>query len=154
MNIEKKWVYLSVAAIFLVLISFPSALLIDSFKSYFGFLDTWSAGAVHPGKVETLPPPPPRTVKARLTPAEIKFTEFSYASQKAGAVMISADFNRWTPEAFEMHKSGKGQWKGTVPLPKGTYHYLFVVDGKEILDPKNSQTVSIGGKKVSVINVK
>jgi len=155
MNIERKWIYLTVAAIFMALIAFPSALLVDSFKSYFGFLTVWSGGSsIRPAKVETLPPPPPRQVRARLTPAEIKFTEFTYSDSKAAAVMISADFNRWTPEAFEMHKGEKGKWKGTVPLPKGTYHYLYVVDGKEMLDPKNNQTATVAGRKVSVINVK
>ncbi len=55
----------------------------------------------------------------------------------AGKVQLAGDFNNWLPDKNPMLKTGEGIWQISMPLPKGTYRYRFVVDGKWMQDPYN-----------------
>lgn len=59
-------------------------------------------------------------------------------------VQIKGEFNAWNPNATEMEKQADGSFATTVTLNPGTYQYLFVVDGKEIRDPNNPDSISNG----------
>lgn len=54
----------------------------------------------------------------------------------ANKVFVSGEFNNWIPWQTFLTKNGD-EWLCQVNLDKGTYKYMFVVDGKWIPDPDN-----------------
>jgi len=61
-------------------------------------------------------------------------------------VRLKGEMNNWNPTAGIMEFTG-GKWTMTLPLFPAKYQYLFVVDGKEIRDPANPDSVdnNMGG---------
>tara|TARA_R110002124_G_scaffold137514_2_gene300344 strand:- start:16417 stop:17361 length:945 start_codon:yes stop_codon:yes gene_type:complete len=57
--------------------------------------------------------------------------------EDAQTVILSADFNNWTEQEFEMTKVN-GCWIYNQRLSGGKYHYKFIVDGNWITDPANT----------------
>ena len=60
---------------------------------------------------------------------------FHYYEKKARRVILVSSFLRGGKKALK--KSRHGPWQITVYLMPGKYRYLFMVDGKKILDPRN-----------------
>lgn len=58
-------------------------------------------------------------------------------------VRIIGAFNNWN-RGSALLKPGKGVYSATYNLEPGTYEYKFFVDGKELLDPSNPDSVSNG----------
>ncbi|MCB0641716.1 MAG: hypothetical protein KDC44_08760 [Phaeodactylibacter sp.] len=58
-------------------------------------------------------------------------------------VQVKGEMNAWNPASANMTLK-RGIWEYTFQLAPGNYQYQFVVDGKELLDPKNPQQVSNG----------
>ncbi len=54
----------------------------------------------------------------------------------ANKVFVSGEFNNWVPWQTFLIKNGE-EWVCRVHLAKGTYKYMFVVDGNWIPDPDN-----------------
>lgn len=62
---------------------------------------------------------------------------FQYKNSGAQKVELMGDFNHWQPEAMAMDKSHV--WIAVKDLQAGTYHYVFIINGKkEIRDPSNT----------------
>lgn len=82
--------------------------------------------------------------------------DFSYsAEQKAGAVKVFGNFNFWDRHKYSMEKRPNGSYGLTLPFEPGQYEYLFWVDGREILDPSNPDSVPNGlGGYNSLLKVK
>ncbi len=57
--------------------------------------------------------------------------------EDAQKVILSAGFNNWTEQDFEMTKVD-GCWIYNQRLSGGKYHYKFIVDGNWITDPTNT----------------
>lgn len=56
----------------------------------------------------------------------------------ARRVALIGDFNGWDPEGYELRTRSQGLWQITIPyLPKGCYHYKFLVDDTWIHDREN-----------------
>ncbi len=55
---------------------------------------------------------------------------------QANAVQVVGDFNGWDPQAHPMKRFPDGAWRLEVPLSHGHHQYLFLVDGKPMLDPR------------------
>ncbi len=58
-------------------------------------------------------------------------------------VQIKGEMNAWNPATAIMQKNGD-TWMYDFSLSPGRYQYLFVVDGKDMLDPANETKVSNG----------
>jgi 1,4-alpha-glucan branching enzyme len=72
----------------------------------------------------------------------------------AKVVCVMGDFNDWDPAAHTMKRQPDGAWRLDVPLAHGHHHYMYVVDGKAILDPRAQGTSrDHRGEKVSLISV-
>ena len=67
--------------------------------------------------------------------------QVKFSHSEATAVAIAGTFNDWRPEATPMVAMGEGQWRKELILPPGRYEYLFVADGKWIVDPLATETV-------------
>jgi cyclomaltodextrinase len=61
-------------------------------------------------------------------------------------VQLSGEFNGWTPARTPL-RNENGIWQATIPLNPGRYQYQLVIDGKQILDPGNPDSVdnNLGG---------
>ncbi len=72
----------------------------------------------------------------------------SYDSKgrKVKKVQVKGQFNSWNPNADTM-KYSNGLWQATLLVNPGKYQYIFIVDGKELLDPANpvKEENGIGG---------
>jgi 1,4-alpha-glucan branching enzyme len=68
------------------------------------------------------------SAKSSLKPAS-----FYCAAPHAKLVELAGDFNHWHP--LPMRRSVDGWWLAQVQLCHGHHQYLFLVDGKPMLDP-------------------
>jgi len=72
-------------------------------------------------------------------------TFFCDAPEARGVALIG-DFNNWNPFANPMVRQPDGRWMASVELTHGYHEYLFLVDGKPVLDPNAT------GKTRNVLN--
>ncbi len=78
---------------------------------------------------------------------------FTYTGE-AELVQIKGEFNAWNPNNTILEKDGD-TFNTSVLLNPGQYQYLFVVDGKEIRDPNNPDSVDNGmGGWNSIVKIK
>lgn len=84
--------------------------------------------------------PPSTTVAAAQTTAANLQTEnetqsmvrFVFRAERAASVAIVGDFNDWNDRAHLLQRAADSDlWTTTVPLKKGMYEYMFVVDGTQ-----------------------
>lgn len=81
--------------------------------------------------------------------------EFRTYRPDARIISLVGDFNNWNPENDILQKNSRGIWTLKKRLPKGTYRYIFIVDGKWKTDLYNPRTSSDpGGNICSLIKVK
>ena len=69
----------------------------------------------------------------------------------AEAVRLVGDFNGWDLAATPMRRATRSRWVASLALNPGSYSYLFVVDGKPLLDP--NADVTSGNEQVSRITI-
>ena len=60
---------------------------------------------------------------------------FTVNAPGATSVCLVGDFTHWQQEPILMKRGKDGLWKVSVPLPAGTHHYKFLVDGEWHDDP-------------------
>ena len=65
----------------------------------------------------------------------VKPVPFTCLAPEAGQVFITGDFNDWDHTTHPMKRMHDGAWRVELPLNHGHHHYLFVVDGRPMLDP-------------------
>lgn len=108
-----------------------------------------------------LKPGPPAAVPQPQKPqsptpydTEIKFRKFFITAPGAKQVELAADFNNWGAAPIVLTPYTKGYFDTSVALAAGEYKYVFLVDGKETLDPINQDIADFNGRKVCVKTVK
>lgn len=73
-----------------------------------------------------------------------KKTLYSFVyNGKGREVKIKGSFNAWNPNSSKLAQAGNG-FSTYELLSPGQYEYLYVVDGKEMLDPYNKDSISNG----------
>jgi 1,4-alpha-glucan branching enzyme len=84
----------------------------------------------------------------------IKPVPFVCHARQAKHVHIMGDFNDWNPTSHPMKRQPDGAWRIELPLNHGHHQYLFVIDGKPVLDP-GAQGIARNheGEKVSLMAV-
>lgn len=71
-------------------------------------------------------------------PVQVR-VRFELRSFPAREVFLAGSFNDWHPVMFPLIEV-PGGWAKEVLLPPGTYEYLFVADGRWLVDPGNNRT--------------
>ena len=61
--------------------------------------------------------------------------DFFCHAPEAKQVSIVGDFNNWNPNVTPMLRQPDGHWKASLELSHGYHQYVFLVDGKRVLDP-------------------
>jgi 1,4-alpha-glucan branching enzyme len=70
---------------------------------------------------------------------------FRYQNDRAQSVDLVGSFNQWKLGALPMSKTETGVWVVKVSLSKGSYQYMFVVNGLTwVPDPKAPTSVPDG----------
>ncbi len=81
-----------------------------------------------------------------------KTYQLSYTGD-AESAKVKGEFNAWNADNTILEKKGSS-FSSTLLLNPGVYQYLFVIDGEEVIDPSNPDSVSNGmGGWNSVINL-
>jgi hypothetical protein len=66
---------------------------------------------------------------------------FTYTAPPGEIVSVAGNFNSWDPFMYELREGPAGQYSITIPLPPGTYQYLFYHRGQRHTDPHNPQRI-------------
>lgn len=85
---------------------------------------------------------------------EVKYRKFFITVPHAKKVSLAADFNRWGKDPIDLKAYQKGYFETSVALTGGEYKYVFVVDGKDVLDPSNKDRTTVGGRNVCIKTVR
>lgn len=83
-------------------------------------------------------PDMPRLLPARETPGILNL---SYTAPPGETVTVAGNFNHWDPFMYEMEETSPGFYSLSLPLPPGTYQYVFFHRGERIPDPHNRDKV-------------
>jgi hypothetical protein len=77
---------------------------------------------------------------------------FTFKGPPGETVTVAGNFNGWDPFMYELAENPSGVYSLTLPLPPGTYQYVFFHRGERYLDPYNfSRVYTRDGKPVSQI---
>jgi len=69
-----------------------------------------------------------------------KTIEFHIALGAARHITLSGTFNHWAKDELEMKPEKEGTWKIEIPmLPRGKYHYKFLIDDKMWMEDVENQ---------------
>ena len=83
-----------------------------------------------------------------------KPVNFVCVAPGAREVKLVGDFNGWDGEVTPMWRQPDGAWLAQIPLHHGHHQYVFLVDGKTVLDPKaHGIARNHRGDKVSLVAV-
>ncbi len=96
----------------------------------------------------------PRKLNTYSAKTTVKPVPFVCLALEAQQVFVAGDFNDWDPASHPMKRMPDGAWRLEISLNHGHHHYLFLVDGKPLLDPK-AQGIARNekGEKVSLLAV-
>lgn len=152
-KLEKKdyLIILSVLLFFFLII--PVSIIKRILSEYLSFLDKWAerpmqiAKKAIVSKIDDIK----TSDKGDMIVPQLAVVKISIKIN-ANKVTIVGDFTKW--QEREMIKDSSDNWSFTIPLTKGVYRYLFIVDGKEMLDPVNPDVDFFDNKKVSVLRVR
>ncbi|MCL2761798.1 MAG: isoamylase [Treponema sp.] len=95
--------------------------------------------------------PPRETVHSPLKgpPGSLSFV---FKGPPGETVSVAGDFNGWDPFMYELKEGPAGNYSINIPLPPGTYQYVFFHRGQRYLDPYNGRRIySKDGKSASEI---
>lgn len=149
---EKKDYLIILSTLLFIILIIPVVIVKSMFFDYFTFFDKWAEMPIRFVK---------RTIVSKIPnvrtsdKGDMNVEEFRVVDIRlrinSDKVFISGDFTKWKPQSMEKIND---EWIYSVPLIRGNYKYIFIVDGKEILDPLNPSFDYYENRKVSVITVK
>nr|AGS51715.1 hypothetical protein [uncultured bacterium contig00037] len=81
-----------------------------------------------------------------------KGLNFLFKGPPGETVTVAGNFNGWDPFMYELKEDPAGVYSTIIPLPPGTYQYVFFLKGQRYLDIYNSRRAySREGNAVSEI---
>jgi hypothetical protein len=81
--------------------------------------------------------PLPEKPKPYLDVVQPGTYRFIYRSDPGEIITVGGSFNNWDPFMYELKEISPGFYTLTLPLPPGTFQYLFFHRGEQIMDPEN-----------------
>ncbi|MDR2924315.1 MAG: glycogen-binding domain-containing protein [Treponema sp.] len=99
-----------------------------------------------------LPPREPEINPLKGPPGSLSFV---FKGPPGETVSVGGSFNGWDPFMYELKEGPAGNYTINIPLPPGTYQYVFFHRGQRYLDPNNSSRVySKDGRAASEIIIR
>ena len=124
-------------------------------EDYYNYTVNTIEGAAH------VVPLDKESMRERLQPTqiaydtEVKYRKFFLTAPQATKVELQGDFNRWGEDPISLSPYKKGYFETSVALAGGEYKYIFVVDGKDVLDPSNQDRQTLAnGREVCIKTVR
>ena len=62
---------------------------------------------------------------------------FSFKAEPGEKITVAGNFNGWDPFMYELRELSPGFYSLTLPLPRGTFQYVFYHRGEPVPDPAN-----------------
>jgi len=81
-------------------------------------------------------PEPPRTFPDTTPPGTYRF---NFRSQPGETVTVGGSFNNWDPFMYVLKEISPGFYTLSLPLPPGSFLYVFFHRGEQVPDPDNPQ---------------
>jgi hypothetical protein len=79
---------------------------------------------------------------------------FVFKGPPGELVTVAGTFNGWDPFMYELREGPSGHYSITIPLPSGTYQYVFFNRGERFTDTSNPNRIyARDGSAASVITV-
>ncbi|MCL2440384.1 MAG: glycogen-binding domain-containing protein [Treponema sp.] len=66
---------------------------------------------------------------------------FTYRAPPGDIVTVAGSFNGWDPFMYELREGPAGVFSLTIPMPPGTYQYVFFHRGQRRVDPNNPRRI-------------
>jgi len=66
---------------------------------------------------------------------------FTFEGPPGEIVTVAGNFNSWDPFMYELREGPSGVYSITIPLPPGTYQYVFFNRGERFVDPYNPKRI-------------
>jgi hypothetical protein len=66
---------------------------------------------------------------------------FSFRGPPGEIVTVAGNFNGWDPFMYQLREYPEGVYSITIPLPPGTYQYVFYHRGQRYVDPYNPRRI-------------
>jgi hypothetical protein len=100
--------------------------------------------------------PVPNIVRTYPTASEDSpLLSFNFKAAHGESITVAGDFNTWDPYMYELKETSYGVYSLNLPLPSGTWKYVFFHNGERVLDPNNNSRVfTYDGKVANVATVK
>jgi hypothetical protein len=84
--------------------------------------------------------PATTVASAPVVDPDTVMVRFVLVAKGARQVSLAGDFNAWQPEGTVLENAdGQGTFVATVPLKRGNYEYMFLVDGQWVTDPNAAE---------------
>jgi len=84
---------------------------------------------------------PPRTIRPNPLNGLPDGLNFSFRGPPGETVTVAGNFNGWDPFMYELREHPAGVYSLTIPLPPGTYQYVFFHRGERFVDPYNPHRI-------------
>jgi 1,4-alpha-glucan branching enzyme len=149
-----KWLFWGSLILGFTLLAVPSTLLLKSVLGYRNFLSGLEPATLRQMTPGSFHHDDGARSKAGQGLPKIKFVTFRLRAPKAKSVSVIGEFNAWKGGTFVLNRESRGWWQAGLALPVGRYHYLFLVDGKPMLDPNNRESEETDGRWTSLKIVK
>ena len=88
--------------------------------------------------VISMPPRKPAPGPLKGPPGSLSF---NFRGPPGETVTVAGSFNGWDPFMYELREGPAGVYSLDIPLPPGTYQYVFFHRGQRYLDPYNSRRI-------------
>jgi len=76
--------------------------------------------------------------------------QFNYRAPPGETITVGGSFNNWDPFMYELRETSPGLYSLTLPLPAGSFQYVFFYRGEQTPDPDNPRRLyTRDGKVVS-----
>jgi hypothetical protein len=85
--------------------------------------------------------PPYRSVTPNPLNGLPEGLSFSFRGPPGEIVTVAGSFNGWDPFMYELKEYPEGVYSITIPLPPGTYQYVFYHRGQRYVDPYNPRRI-------------
>ncbi|MDR2542965.1 MAG: glycogen-binding domain-containing protein [Treponema sp.] len=84
---------------------------------------------------------PPRTIRPNPLNGLPEGLVFQFWGPSGETVTVAGSFNGWDPFMYELREGPAGVYSVTIPLPPGTYQYVFFNRGRRFTDPYNPDRI-------------